>query len=74
MNRKAVMIGIAGLVLAGSFTPASAQVTDAVRSDCRNKAVRVLPALRAPEVEAYIANCLADATATQGTKRKKKKY
>jgi hypothetical protein len=74
MNRKAVMIGIAGLVLAGSFTPASAQVTDAVRSDCRNKAVRVLPSLRAPEVEAYIANCLADATATQGTKRKKKKY
>jgi len=74
MNRKAVVIGIAGLVLAGSFTPASAQVTDAVRSDCRNKAVRVLPALRAPEVEAYIANCLADATATQGTKRKKKKY
>jgi hypothetical protein len=74
MNRKAVMIGIAGLVLAGSFSPASAQVTDAVRSDCRNKAVRVLPALRAPEVEAYIANCLADATATQGTKRKKKKY
>jgi hypothetical protein len=74
MNRKAVMIGIAGVLLAGSFTPASAQVTDTVRSDCRNKAVRVLPALRAPEVEAYIANCLADATATQGTKRKKKKY
>jgi hypothetical protein len=74
MNRKAVMIGIAGVVLAGSFTPALAQVTDEVRSDCRNKAVRVVPALRAPEVEAYIANCLADASATQGTKRKKKNY
>ena len=74
MNGKAVMIGIAGLVLAGSFSPASAQVTDEMRRDCRNQAVRVLPALRAPEVEAYIANCLADATTTQGTKRKKKNY
>lgn len=74
MNLKAVMIGIAGLVLAGSVSPASAQVTDAVRDDCRYKAVRVLPALRADEVEAYIANCLADATVTPGKKRPKKKH
>jgi len=34
----------------------------------------VRPVLRAPEREQFIANCLADATATPGKTKKKKKY
>lgn len=34
-----------------------------VETACRRAAVRVLPALTAREVEAYIANCIADWTA-----------
>lgn len=72
MQRKSLTIGVAALALAAVTTPALAQVTDAVRRACEAKAEQVRPALRAPEREAFIANCLADATATQSRKRGKR--
>jgi hypothetical protein len=66
----------AALVLGAStsivVSPAFAAVSQQVRQACERKADQVTPALRAPEREAFIANCLADATAdTAGTKKKK---
>ncbi|GFO82252.1 hypothetical protein [Methyloceanibacter sp.] len=59
---------------AATAVPASrAAVSDAVRNACEKKANKVTPPLRAGEREAYITNCIADATAAQG-KVKKKKY
>ena len=72
MQGKSLTIGVAAVALAAVATPALAQVTDAVRRACEAKADQVRPALRAPEREAFIANCLADATATQGSTGRKK--
>jgi hypothetical protein len=49
------------LVLAAIATPASA-VSEKTRRACEAAAEQVRPALRAEEKEAYIANCLANAT------------
>jgi hypothetical protein len=69
MTRTSVTIGIAGLALVAATTsPAFADVSDQVRKACEAKADQVRPALRTPEREAFIANCLADATATPGQK------
>ncbi|MEX1060348.1 MAG: hypothetical protein WED13_04945 [Methyloceanibacter sp.] len=70
MNRKSVMIGVgvASLALAALMTPALAGVSQATRTACERAAEQVRPALRADEKEAFIANCLANATATQGGK------
>jgi len=50
-----------------------AQVTSAVpeevRTACLFEAYEVRPRLNAPQIEAYVANCIADSTATQGRKR-----
>ncbi len=58
--------GFAALVLAVGMTisaaPSSAGVSQAQRDACEKKAGQVRPALRAGEREAFIANCLADAT------------
>jgi len=65
MKRKSI-IG-AGLVAVAALmivTPASA-VSQKVRKACERQAELVRPALRASEKEAYIANCLANATATR---------
>ena len=56
--------------LAVVSVPAQAQVSDAVRTACENKANKVTPPLRAGEREAYITNCIADAAPTPGTKKK----
>jgi hypothetical protein len=44
-------------------------VSQAQRTACERAAARVLPALRAEEKEAWIANCLADATAGSPPKK-----
>jgi hypothetical protein len=63
-------IGAAGLALAAAaVSPACADISDQVRKACEAKADQVRPALRTPEREAFIANCLAYATATQGQKK-----
>jgi hypothetical protein len=54
-------------------SPTYAQVSNEVRRACEAKADQVRPYLRTPEREQFIANCLANATATQ-SKNKKKKY
>ncbi len=72
MKRQELTIGAcaAFLALAALMPPAVAGgVTPAQRTACEKAAARVLPALRADEKEAWIANCLADATA--GTPPKK---
>ena len=66
------VIGFAALtVIFAVTTPTYAQDSKEVRRGCEAKADKVRPALRTPEREQFIANCLADATATQS---KKKKY
>ena len=75
MAPKSVMISIAALTaLLAVASPASAQVSNEVRRACAAKADQVRPILRAPEREQFIANCLADATATPQTNTTKKKY
>jgi hypothetical protein len=61
----------AGAVLAAMPAFAAPQwVEDA----CRRAAVRVLPALSAREVEAHIANCIADWTAGTPPPQGRKNY
>ena len=60
----------ASLALAVLVPPAVAGgVTPAQRTACDKAAERVRPALRADEKEAWIANCLADATAGSPPKK-----
>ena len=73
MTRKSVTTSIAVLtMLTATTSPAYAAVSEEARKACEAQADQIRPALRAPEREAFIANCLADATAT--TPRKKKNY
>lgn len=65
MKRKAVTIGVVFLTLGALMTPALA-VSEKTREYCEQLADKQLPHLTAPEREAFIANCLADASATQG--------
>ena len=69
MKRKSAMLG-AGIALMAliSATPASA-VSEEGRTVCSIEAFEVRPRLNAPEIEAYVANCIADSTATRGRKR-----
>jgi len=66
----------AAVLLAASLAfatgPASAQVTQEQRKACERKAADVRPILNAPELEQFIANCLADATAESGSSSGKK--
>lgn len=63
--KRMLLIGAALMAVATmSMAPASAAVSQKVRDACEKKANLVRPALRADEREAYIANCLANATAT----------
>jgi hypothetical protein len=61
-----------GLLALSLPATGNAGVSAEARRACERQAEQVRPALRAGEKEAWIANCLADATA--GTKPKKKKY
>jgi hypothetical protein len=68
MNWKSALMTAAGLALA-SVTPAFAASPE-VEAYCFAQAEQVRPALTQPEKEAYIAGCIADATATPGRKPK----
>ena len=71
MKRKSAMLGAGSALIALiSATPASA-VSEEVRTACQIEAFEVRPRLNAPEIEAYVANCIADSTATQGRKRQR---
>ena len=65
MDRKYLTVGtcVASLAMAAFMPPALAGVSQAQRTACEKAAEQVRPALRADEKEAWIANCLADATA-----------
>jgi hypothetical protein len=71
MRPTILAMGIGLLALSLPAT-GNAGVSAEARRACERQAEQVRPALRAGEKEAWIANCLADATA--GTKPKKKKY
>ena len=62
----AALVLAMAMISAGS--PAFAGASADVRKACEKKADQQRPALNAPEREAFIANCLADATPTPGTK------
>jgi hypothetical protein len=66
MKSIIVTIGLAFLALAAPATEARSGVSAEVRRACEMQAEKVRPALRAGEKEAWIANCLADATAKKG--------
>lgn len=68
---KYALATIVGLILI-DIAPASA-APQWVEDYCFAKAQQVRPALRWPEQEAYIANCIADHTATPTKPRKHKK-
>ena len=76
MSWKSIVLGTV-IAFLGLVAPlAAAPVTDKQRKACEIKADNVVPALRMPEREAFIANCLADATAmtnpsTKGDKGQK---
>ena len=73
MTLKSVTTGIAALIMISAVaSPTHAQLSNEVRRACEAKADQVRPALRGPEREQFIANCLADATATPGNNNKKK--
>jgi hypothetical protein len=60
----------AGLfLLAADMTPTLAAVSEATRRACEKKAYEARPALRADEKEAFVANCIADATVVKRRKR-----
>lgn len=70
MKQRVMTIGAGAAFLAASVltTPVLA-VSQKVRDECARQAELVRPALRADEKEAWIANCLADATARPTGKR-----
>ncbi|MEE9588054.1 MAG: hypothetical protein V3V97_08540 [Hyphomicrobiaceae bacterium] len=70
MKQRFMTIGAGAAFVAASVltTPVMA-VSQQVRDECARKAELVRPALRADEKEAWIANCLADATVTPTRKR-----
>lgn len=73
MTLKSVTTGIAALIMIFAVaSPTHAQLSNKIRRACEAKADQVRPALRAPEREQFIANCLADATATPNSNKKKK--
>ncbi len=74
MKSQHLTIGacIASLALVALISPAGAGgVTPAQRTACSKAAEQVRPALRADEKEAWIANCLADATAGSPPKKER---
>jgi hypothetical protein len=73
MTLKSVATGIGALtVIFAASSPIYAQVSNDVRRACEAQADQVRPYLRTPEREQFIANCLANATTTQGNNKKKK--
>jgi hypothetical protein len=72
MSWKSIVLGtvIASLGLVAPL--AAGPVTNKQRNACEIKADNVVPALRMPEREAFIANCLADATASSASSKSNK--
>jgi hypothetical protein len=62
------------IFLVGVLTTPASAAPQWVETACRRAAVRVLPALRGREVEAYIANCIADWTAGTPPPQGQKSY
>ena len=71
---KPVIVPIGIALLALPIGAAEAGVSAQVRRACELQAEKVRPALRASEKEAWIANCLADAAATNSGKKKTYDY
>lgn len=75
MTSKTVTAGCAALLMAAALMsaagPALAAASEEARQACERKAVLVRPILRAPEREAFIANCLADSTWKPSQENKK---
>ena len=70
MTLKSVTSIAALAMIIAATSPTNAQVSNEIRRACEAKADQVRPYLRTPEREQFIANCLADATATQSKKKK----
>ena len=66
MKRKSVTMAVPCLALM-SLTPAFAATAE-VEASCFAQAEQVRPALTQPEKEAFIASCIADATAAPPAK------
>jgi hypothetical protein len=63
----------ASIVLAALLPSGSASaVSEDVRMACLFEAYQVRPMLNAPRIEAYVANCIADATARKPRKQRKR--
>jgi hypothetical protein len=60
-----------GLTAMSSATTASA-VSEEVRMACLFEAYQVRPILNAPRIEAYVAHCIADATAKKARKKRRR--
>jgi hypothetical protein len=73
MKSKAVLLGI---VFAALMVPATyaGGVSQETRDACWRAAQRVSPILTEPEKEAYVANCIANATAGTPPPKKESKY
>jgi hypothetical protein len=72
MTRKSMTLGAIFVLFAvpAQVTPASA-VPEEVRTACLFEAYEVRPRLNAPQIEGYVANCIADFTATYGRRRQR---
>jgi hypothetical protein len=68
----AFLAGLAAIVAASVAGPSYAQVSQDARRACERKAAEVRPMLNAPELEAFIANCLADVASKSGSSSEKK--
>jgi hypothetical protein len=71
MTRKYTLGAIFVLfAVPAQVTPASA-VPEEVRTACLFEAYEVRPRLNARQIEAYVANCIADFTAGYGRRRQR---
>lgn len=64
----AALVVLVPLITLAGAGPAWA-VSEEVRTACLIEAFNVRPRLDAAEVEAYVANCIADFTATKGKRK-----
>lgn len=69
MKPTMLCAGVALMALL-SASPAMA-VSEDVRRACLIEAYDVRPQLNAPQIEAYVANCIADAAATPRLRRQR---
>jgi hypothetical protein len=72
MTGKSMTFGAILVLFAvpAQVTPASA-VPEEIRTACLFEAYEARPRLNAPQIEAYVANCIADFTATPDRRRQR---